>query len=526
MTFLIPLQAAERLRLRKCDILLKWEASVREEVTAARHQSRPILLNSLPSFLDHIQDSLREGRPLEESDAIAIAKEHGDQRAQLPSYSLEQFIQEFHLLHRAVLEELEAEARLDRDAASLLRHAIDHAVQKATDRYARATRWVIQASEERFRLLLDGAKDYSIIELDRDGQIATWSEAAQAIRGYTEEEILGRHFSCFFSPEDEAQGKPAHALERAAAEGRYEEEGWRVRKDGSRFWADMVVTALHDEDGHLRGFCHVTRDVSERKTLEDALLERTAELERVDERKNNFLAVLAHELRTPLSVLTNSIYVLKQAILGENEQRMLEASENQIHLVSRLIEDLMDVTRIARGKIDLRKEKVSLSKIAHRTAEGLHALFEKRNQEFLCHLSSDALIAEADSARMGQVITNLLRNAAKYTEAGGTIRLTTRKEGDEAVLSVCDTGIGIHPDLLPHVFDLYTQADSPEVKSKMGLGIGLNLAQSLVKLHGGRIEAQSDGEGKGSEFIVRIPLSSPLNSPAAPDSSAMETVSN
>ncbi|MBW3625518.1 MAG: PAS domain-containing sensor histidine kinase, partial [Armatimonadetes bacterium] len=325
--------------------------------------------------------------------------------------------------------------------------------------------------------------------------------------------IVGKHFSLFYSPEDIQAGKPEAALKRAAAEGRWEEEGWRVRRDGSRFWANMILTALHDSEGNLRGFCHVARDISGRKTLEDTLRERTEQLEKANRNKNTFISTLSHELRSPLSVLTNVLFLLKKRDLGERENRSVEAAEHQVTVIARLVDDLTDISRIARGKIELSLQKVSLSRVADRVAQDRAILFQKRNQEFTVHLVPDLLNIEADSVRVEQILYNLLTNASKYTPEGGKIELSVLRDGADAILRVRDSGYGIEASMLPHIFDLYSQVDSSARQSQNGLGIGLYLVHRLVSLHGGNITVRSEGKDRGSEFEVRLPL---IDATAAP----------
>jgi PAS domain S-box-containing protein len=684
----------------------------------------------------------------------------------------------------------------------------------------------LRASEERFRLLVEGTQDYAIFLLDPEGRVTSWNSGAERIKGYRAEEIIGQHFSRFYPQEAVERGWPAHELSVAAAEGRFEDEGWRLRKDGSRFWANVIITALRDEAGRLRGFSKITRDLTERRRAEEAIRQANADLERrveertaalhkeremlrvtlasigdavittdaggrvtflnavaealtgwgqeqargqpleavfpivheqtrrpvdnpaarviregviiglgnhtvliardgierpiddsaapirgtsgetvgvvlvfrditerkraehasrflaeaskslaalvdygstmqkvarlavpvfadwcavdmlepdgsvrrvavahvdpskvelahelnrrfppdpdapqgvrhilrtgqaelvseitdallvervqneellhilrelglksymgvplqargktvgaitfvaaesgrrfdatdlavaeelahraaiamenarlysdvrdADRRKDEFLAMLAHELRNPLAPIRNALHILKrpgtdEAVLG----RVREMMERQVQHMTRMVDDLLDVSRITRGKIELRKEVVDLAAVVGRTVEMARPLIEDRRQELTVDLPPEPVCLEADPTRLEQVLANLLNNAAKYTDHRGHIWLSARQEGGELVLRVKDTGVGISSDLLGRIFEPFVQADRVLHHSQGGLGIGLTLVRSLVEMHGGSVTAYSDGPGHGSEFIVRLPALRP-----------------
>jgi CheY-like chemotaxis protein len=235
-----------------------------------------------------------------------------------------------------------------------------------------------------------------------------------------------------------------------------------------------------------------------------------AELRERDHRKDEFLATLAHELRNPLAPIRNSLEVLKMPrVDAATAQQTRDMMERQVHHLVRLVDDLLDVSRVMKGKIDLRREQVELATVVARAVETAKPLMEVQGHQLTISLPDEPLALNADLVRLAQVVGNLLTNAAKYTEANGHIRLAAERRGDVAVLSVRDNGIGIAPDMLPHVFDLFVQADYASTKAQGGLGIGLTLVRNLVELHGGSVEAHSAGLGKGSEFIVKLPLTSP-----------------
>jgi PAS domain S-box-containing protein len=680
----------------------------------------------------------------------------------------------------------------------------------------------LRASEERFRLLVEGTEDYAIFLLDPEGRVVSWNPGAERIKGYKAEEIIGQHFSRFYPKDAIDRGLPAEELQRAAAEGRFEDESWRVRKDGSQVWANVIITALHDKTGSLRGFSKITRDLTERRRAEDAIRQANADLERrveertaalhderemlrvtlasigdavittdaqgrvtflnpvaesltgwsqnqaqgqpleavfhilqertrssgenpvakviregtivglgnhtvliardgterpiddsaapirsekgetvgvvlifrditqrkraeeaarfladaskslaalvdygstlqkvarlavpsfadwcavdllepdgslrrvavvhadpskvelahdlqrryppdpdalqgvrhilrtgkpelvseiteallvetvkdqerlrilrelglksymgvplqargmtvgavtfvaaesgrrfdatdlavaedlahragiamenarlyaevreADRRKEEFLAMLAHELRNPLAPVRNALHIMKQASAGPAVlSRVRDMMERQVQHMTRMVDDLLDVSRITRGKIELRKEVVDLASVVVRTVETTRPLIEDRRQELTVDLPPEPVQLEADPTRLEQILANLLNNAAKYTDHGGHIWLSARQEDGELVLRVRDTGVGILADMLPRIFEPFVQSDRVLHQSQGGLGIGLTLVRSVVEMHGGTVTAHSEGPGKGSEFIVRLP---------------------
>jgi PAS domain S-box-containing protein len=396
-------------------------------------------------------------------------------------------------------EELEREVAARRDTEDALQKANADLEQRVA---------ALRASEERFRLLVDGTRDYALFVLDPSGRVASWNPGAQRIKQYRAEEIVGQHFSRFYIAEDIEAGKPEKALRAAEAEGRYEEEGWRLRKDGSRFWANVIITALRDDGGRLRGFSKILRDMTERKAAQVLLQQQAEALREADRRKDEFLAMLAHELRNPLAPIRTGLDRLRlQVPQGSPLHPVLDVVERQVAQLTRLVGDLLDVSRITRGQTTLQKERVDLHAVIAQAVETARPLLDARRHDLAYTPSPEPLLLEADPGRLAQAISNLLSNAAKYTDQGGRIWLAAERDQGEAVVRVRDNGIGIEPGMLPRVFDLFTQGHPARGRSQGGLGVGLAVAKRLVEMHGGSVAAHSAGVGRGSEFVIRLPLS-------------------
>ena len=273
------------------------------------------------------------------------------------------------------------------------------------------------------------------------------------------------------------------------------------RGDGTQVTIEVNAGPVRDEEGRITAAVVVFQDITDRKRAEEVLREE-------DRRKDEFLAMLAHELRNPMAPIRNAVEILK--MLGPSEPRIdrcHEVIERQVIHLARLVDDLLDVSRITRGKLTLQKETIDLAAAMARAVETARPLIESRDQRLAVALPDPPLILEADLVRVSQIVGNLLNNAAKYSPPGSEIRLSAAREGAEAVIRVKDEGVGIPPGVLPKVFDLFVQADSSLARSEGGLGIGLTLVRTLVEMHGGTVTAESEGPGRGSELTVRLPLS-------------------
>ena len=362
------------------------------------------------------------------------------------------------------------------------------------------------ASAERFRLLVDSVQDYAIFLLDTDGHVASWNTGAERIKGYAAGEIIGQHFSVFFTPEDRALGRPDAELQLAASAGRSELESWRVRKDGSRFWANIVVTALRDEHG-LQGFAKVTRDLTERRRKEAAERIAAAHLE-ANRLKDQFLATLSHELRTPLNVVMGQLRRLRGGRLTpEQTERAWEALERNTRLQLRIVEDLLDTSHILSGHLRLTRSPVELDKVVASVLEEARPFADAQAVAFSADLTP--VVVQGDAVRLQQVVSNLVSNAVKYTPSGGQVSISLARGTKGATLEVSDTGIGIDPDFLPRIFERFTQGDPSDTRTHGGLGLGLAICRDLVTMHGGSIEAASGGRSRGSTFTVHLPFTSP-----------------
>jgi PAS domain S-box-containing protein len=338
----------------------------------------------------------------------------------------------------------------------------------------------LRQGEERFRLLVEAVKDYAIFVLDPEGRVTSWNSGAQRIQGYKAQEIIGRHFSAFYPQEAIDKKWPEQELAMAREHGRFEDEGPRLRKDGTTFWANVVVTPLYDREGILIGYAQVTRDLTDR--------ERVEALEKAERQTSEFLAMLAHELRNPLAPINNALHLLaRKPAADATEQWVREVLQRQTAQMTRLVDDLLDVSRITRSAIALNKQPLDVRNVVRAAVDGATQWMQARGYQLSVELAQDeALTVWADEARLTQVLQNLLNNAAKDTREGGQVAVSARREDGEVVVAVKDNAIGMDAEPLQSALDL-------------------TLVQRLVRLHGGTVQARRAGIDRGSEFIVRLP---------------------
>ena len=357
------------------------------------------------------------------------------------------------------------------------------------------------------RLFVQQSREHAILLLDTEGRIVWWNDGAERLFGMPASEAIGQPVSILFTPEDIARGVPDNEIAIARREAPSENDRWLVRRDGSRFWANGVLVGVHDENGRCLGFGKILRNRTDLREQVEALQKRAEASDAASRGRDVFLSTLSHELRNPLAPLVTAARVIRMTAPATPEtENSLQIVERQIENLRRLVDDLLDLTRIGTGKIELRKDTVAVQEVVRRSVESVSALVSERRHRLEVLMPEAPMLVEADPSRLEQVFVNLLNNAAKYTPEGGRIWIKGTTEGNEAVVHVQDTGVGIPNEMLPRIFELFTQVESSRPESDGGLGIGLSLVKDLVTLHGGSVQVRSDGPGKGGEFAVRLPL--------------------
>ena len=360
----------------------------------------------------------------------------------------------------------------------------------------------LRESQTRFRLLVEAVKDYAIFMLDPSGRVVTWNAGAERIKGYEAREILGHHFSEFYDDEEVRSGKCERELEEAARVGRFEDEGWRIRKDGTKFWANVVITALRTENGELVGYAKVTRDLTERRRLEDERLSLAKAAEAIRLR-DEFLSLAAHELKTPLTVLQLQLDTLNDRMddSGHRVAKKLQRAAQSGERLALLVESLLDVSRITTGRFALDIKEFDLVDSINRVVDGLRPSADRASCE-MSVVSAAPIVGAWDRLRLEQALTNLLANAIKYG-AGAPVVVSAGREGNAVVLEVRDHGPGIPEGELARIFGRFERAAS--IHNYGGLGLGLYFIQAIVDAHGGSVTARNASDG-GALFQITLPL--------------------
>jgi two-component system CheB/CheR fusion protein len=392
--------------------------------------------------------------------------------------------------------------------------------EAAADERNRAER-ALSESEERLRLIVENARDYAIFSMDLQRRVTAWNSGAQQILGYSAEEILGRSADIIFVEEDRARGACERETETALRAGRAADERWHLRKDGTRFWGSGVMMPMQGPAGDKIGFVKIFRDNTAAKAREEELAASRAQLEEAlqqtqrareeaesaNRTKDTFLAILSHELRTPLMpVLMTAESLLKRPDLPERVRKGLEMISRNVELETHFINDLLDLTRISRGKFELLREPVDLHAVLRTVIEICEPEIKEREQLMTVKFDAAADRVLGDFPRLQQVFWNLLKNASKFTPRGGEIKIETKNDDHSFLIRISDTGIGIEQGDLNGIFEPFRQADTEITRQYGGLGLGLAIAKATVEQLGGSISAESEGRGRGAVFTVRLPL--------------------
>jgi two-component system CheB/CheR fusion protein len=317
--------------------------------------------------------------------------------------------------------------------------------------------------------------------------------------------MVGQSLGVLFTPEDRERGIPDQEIQLAVNFGKAEDDRWQLRRDGSRFWATGILLALRDRNQNLLGFGKILRNRTDLREQLEALRNRVQALTAANQRKDNFLATFSHELRNPMASICTAVELINRtASRNPDLEGSLKLIEEQLDFIRRMLDDLLDVTRISTGKVRLNIGPVVLQEVIEKAVESARPKVDERRQRIQVIGPGSFIVLQGDPDRLQQVFSNLLSNAVKYSPEHGAISIKVTTEADEAVVRLTDTGVGIPHDMLPRIFDLFTQVETQ--LSHGGLGIGLALVKDFVALHGGSVQVRSEGVGKGSEFMVRLPL--------------------
>jgi len=370
------------------------------------------------------------------------------------------------------------------------------------------------AELELYKLLVDSVQDYAIFFMDADGYIQTWNKGAQKNKGYTAVEIVGKHFSIFYPQKDKDNRKPERELEYARKHGRVEDEGWRLRKDGSKFWANVVITSLYDNDGTLIGFAKVTRDLTQRKEQEDELRKtnellkkQQLDLQLLNASKDDFISLASHQLRTPATGVKQYVGMLIEGFSGnleKGQQSLLEKAYESNERQLRIISDLLKVAQVDAGKIIPLKTMTDLDELVSSIIAEQADTFKKRHQTINYQTPAKTVEAKFDSNLIRMVLENIINNASKYSHENTSVSVTLKDTGTTVQIIVKDEGVGILKADIPRLFEKFSRLDNDLSTQVGGSGLGLYWAKKIVDLHGGTITMTSL-PGDGTTFSIELP---------------------
>ena len=365
-----------------------------------------------------------------------------------------------------------------------------------------------------YQLLVESVRDYAIFALDPEGRVASWNEGARRIKGYEAHEIIGRHFSQFYPESARAAGFPDYELQVARAVGRFEDEGWRVRKDGTQFWANVVITALYADDGALIGFAKVTRDLTERRLAQQREIEdarRLAESEAANRAKTGFLAAMSHELRTPLNAIAGYAQLMQEGVAGpvseQQQEYLARIRSSQIHLLG-IVNDLLNYGRIDAGEVNYDLSPLSLHEVIERVIGMVAPQAERKRLRLEQRAGELDVSALADQLKTEQIVLNLVSNAVKFTPEGGAVSVSSALREGAATIDVRDTGPGIPEDMQEVIFDPFVQLGRSLTSTHEGAGLGLAISRDLARAMNGDVTVKSS-PGAGATFTLRLPPARP-----------------
>jgi PAS domain S-box-containing protein len=399
------------------------------------------------------------------------------------------------------------------DQSSIIGYLLIGTDNSARKHVEETLRW----TEESFRLMVESVSDYAIVMLDPEGHVVSWNTGAERIKGFHAGEIVGRHFAIFYPRDDIADGKPQHDLDQAAAGGRFEDEGWRIRKNGSLFWANIVITAIRDQTGHLRGFAKLTRDLTARNKIEAVLTNAKAVAEKANLAKSEFLSSMSHELRSPLNAILGFAQLMESDSPPPTPAQTESISQilNAGWYLLELINEILDLAAIESGKLSISLEPVSLKELLLECQSMIEPLAQRRSVRMSFPATGGDFHVHADRTRIKQVLINLLTNAIKYNTVNGSVVVDCSAEvtAGRVRITVTDTGPGLPPEKLTQLFQPFNRLGQ-EATSEEGTGIGLVVSKRLVELMDGMIGVDSN-LGQGSVFWVELLSTAPLTVPAS-----------
>jgi len=499
---------AATLKAELQSIIEEWERRVRETLPEANRIGPTTLRDSMPDIVGRVAETIASGAEKADERYRELAAKHARERAESGRFAVEHVIAEYHLLEQVLLDRLERDEPLERGARDALRGAIYTCVCEASVAFTSALTRELARDSTLYQHLIQGVPDYAIVSVDPSGLVTTWNEGAERMNGYRPEEIIGQHFSVLY-PEDAKQRNEAmEHLQMACRRGRYRGEGWRVRKNGELFLADVLMTPIYVR-GHLEGYSKIVADLTERsKIIQEREMSRAqlADIRAEQRAREEFISKLSHDLRSPLSAARMAAELLRQQLDDPAAvDRLMERVVRNLTRIDEMIQELLDLSRLRAGeKPPIERVPCELSAVVRETLDELTTIHGDR---FVLR-APERVDGEWDPSAVRRILENLASNAVKYGSPTDPITVTLMKTSREVQISVHNHGYAIPPEEREHVFDSFSRAARPERGATKGWGLGLAVVKGLTEAHGGTVRVDS-ADGAGTTFKVDLPLHPP-----------------
>jgi PAS domain S-box-containing protein len=493
-------------------ILEEWLLKIREKIPATAGHSRPALINSLPGFLEHLIRMIdHTNSTASDRDYGLLASGHGIQRGKIGNYTLRQVSFELTLLQEVIFSALiDCSVSVTVEESKIISLCFQTAAAEAGASFIEAVNEARLRSETQFTSLVQEAKEYAIFMIDPNGVILSWNTGAERMKQYTREEVVGQNYKILFGVEDQKKGHPEQNIKLALEHGRYEEIGWRKRKDGSQYWANAVLSAIYSPNGELVGFSKIVRDLSLEKRIEDELISAKESAVAASELKSIFVANVSHEIRTPLGAILGFSEILKDPdCSAENRILAAEAIDRNGGALLRLIGDILDISKIEAGKFEVETGEICVRDLVCEVS----TLFEIRARDkglaLILNFDSDVPAnIISDHFRLRQILGNVIGNAVKFTERGEVRievhRIQLREDMSGVEFVVTDSGSGLTSEQRKNLFSPFSQADSTATRKFGGTGLGLALSRRLARKLGGDISLMDFADGTGCTFRITV----------------------
>ena len=510
-TSLGRVSAADRIREHKESIVDAWHAYIVKRLPPEARHDKHKLVNAIPEFLDRLANALEPGVNGEDANrGNVLSTEHGIQRADIGHYTVDRIMTDYFELEHAIMDTILPRGPLSADEAKTIVISLQTAMAEAVKSFVSAVEYKRNEAETEYQILVREVKDYAIFMLDPSGVVATWNVGAERIKGWKAQEAIGHHFRMLYCEEDRIAGRPEKNIELTRIHGRHEEQWWRVRKDGTRFWAMITITAMYNGGGKLIGFSKVVRDLTEKKRTEDELKTAKEASDAASHMKTTFLANMSHEIRTPLNAILGFSDMLGEPSLTEEMKKNYhEIIHRNGRVLGRLIDDILDLSKIEAGRLEVEIVRMPIRQMFGEIVGFFEGRAREKGVDVTLNIPDETPdYISSDPVRIRQILNNIVGNAVKFTDKG-EIKVFAHVKNRMLrrpilCIRVEDSGPGISPEDRERLFKPFSQVDESTTRRFGGTGLGLALSRRLARELGGDVEILDCPPGRGCIFEIHV----------------------